>query len=342
MVMPGARQWADALDPPPTEAWGGRSSRPSCALYRRKTLPSSSLASLAPHPYRDPRYASYVDPRRQLSPVATATKDDCQHQPPSPSAAASAGTPPATCDPTRTTQQKKRDNNLIDSKDWSEIGVAVYRVGVGMYHSSVAVDNVEWHYWEGLGVQALPRYYDGVQRAVVSVNHVPFVAYVPIDTILLPPRRVATYCRELAEMEFSVHTYDLLRCNCNHFTEAVLQRLGLRARMPVWVNRLANTTDTLCSLLPFVRTWVDTILNRNKSGTTPRLAFDALTSTSSGGAVFSDTTSMISRRLIQQQQLPETISNRDGASSSYPKGRRAVAIQSGGSAPRPLLAVYER
>lgn len=147
-------------------------------------------------------------------------------------------------------------------KPWSEIGITVYRVGVGMYHSSLVVDDLEWHYWEGYGVEPILRYFDDTQDAFVSVDHVPFVTYVPIDTVMISPRAIAEICEELGASEFSQFTYDILRCNCNHFTYAMLQRLGLVSKMPSWINWLASTADAVCTRLPFVRHWIDSLLNR--------------------------------------------------------------------------------
>ncbi|XP_053991308.1 deubiquitinase DESI2-like isoform X2 [Hylaeus volcanicus] len=148
-------------------------------------------------------------------------------------------------------------------KKWCEIGVSVYRVGVAMYHSSLVVDDVEWHFWEGYGVDPIPRYFDALQNAYVSINHVPFVTYVPIDLVKIPPINVARICEQLGASLFSEFTYDILTCNCNHFTNAVLTKLGLESKMPKWINRLAFTAEAFCEQFPFLRQWIDVLLNRS-------------------------------------------------------------------------------
>lgn len=145
------------------------------------------------------------------------------------------------------------------AKDWSEVSLAVYRVGVGMYHSSecalcegcvsiescmgigkcnqndpypsilcfysgLVCDLIEWHFWQGYGVEARRRYYDDDCQQLVSVDHLPFVTLVPIETLMVPPRQIASLCVELATRQFSCHTYDIIKCNCNHFTAEVLRR----------------------------------------------------------------------------------------------------------------------
>lgn len=159
---------------------------------------------------------------------------------------------------------------VVSDAPCSRIGVAVYRVGVGMYHSSLVVNDLEWHFWEGLGVEVLRRYFDAAQGDVVSIDHVPLVEYLPIDTLAISPKAVASVCLELGSTIFSMETYDLLRCNCNHFTAAVLQRLGLESKMPPWINRLASTADALCTAFPFVRSFLDVLLNRKGFAPPPR------------------------------------------------------------------------
>jgi hypothetical protein len=88
----------------------------------------------------------------------------------------------------------------------------------------LVVDDVEWHFWEGYGVDPIPRYFDALQNAYVSINHVPFVTYVPIDLVKIPPINVARICEQLGASLFSQFTYDILTCNCNHFTNAVLSK----------------------------------------------------------------------------------------------------------------------
>lgn len=151
---------------------------------------------------------------------------------------------------------------IAGRKRWTSIGLAVYRVGVGMYHSSLVVDDVEWHFWEGLGVVSAGRYYDPQLGIFRSVDHMPFVTYIAISTLMQCPQAVGELCKTLGTTRFTLHTYDLIRCNCNHFTQTALEKLGLFFKMPTWINRLAETADAICSRLPVIRRWIDATLDR--------------------------------------------------------------------------------
>lgn len=92
--------------------------------------------------------------------------------------------------------------------------------------SGLVVDSLEWHFWEGYGIEARHRYLTDDQETLVSIDHLPFVTLVLIDTLMIPPRHITAICNELAATQFSKHTYDIIRCNCNHFTAEVLRRYG--------------------------------------------------------------------------------------------------------------------
>lgn len=101
----------------------------------------------------------------------------------------------------------------------------------------------------------------------------PFVTYIPMSTVAVPASVIANLCQRFGSSTFTLHNYDLLRCNCNHFTQAVLERynttqvslfhfialrvpplidgshfvrLGLVYSMPRWINRYANCAVETC------------------------------------------------------------------------------------------------
>ncbi|KAH9556958.1 hypothetical protein CY35_07G060200 [Sphagnum magellanicum] len=105
----------------------------------------------------------------------------------------------------------------------------------GIFHGAIQVYSEEWSfgYCEfGTGVFCCtptmnPMY---THRESIVLGH-----------ILLSRRRIGQILSELSR-EWNGSSYDPLSRNCNHFCDALCERLGV-PRLPLWVNRFANAGE---------------------------------------------------------------------------------------------------
>ncbi|CAM6010634.1 unnamed protein product [Sphagnum balticum] len=105
----------------------------------------------------------------------------------------------------------------------------------GIFHGAIQVYSEEWSfgYCEfGTGVFCCtptmnPMY---THRESIVLGH-----------ILLSRRRIGQILSELSR-EWNGSSYDPLSRNCNHFCDALCERLGV-PKLPLWVNRFANAGE---------------------------------------------------------------------------------------------------
>ncbi|CAM6037781.1 unnamed protein product [Sphagnum compactum] len=105
----------------------------------------------------------------------------------------------------------------------------------GIFHGAIQVCDEEWSfgYCEfGTGVFCCtptmnPMY---THRESIVLGH-----------MLLSRRRVGQILSELSR-EWNGSSYDPLSRNCNHFCDALCERLGVQ-KLPLWVNRFANAGE---------------------------------------------------------------------------------------------------
>jgi hypothetical protein len=105
----------------------------------------------------------------------------------------------------------------------------------GIFHGAIQVCDEEWSfgYCEfGTGVFCCaptmnPMY---THRESIVLGH-----------MLLSRRRVGQILSELSH-EWNGSSYDPLSRNCNHFCDALCERLGVQ-KLPLWVNRFANAGE---------------------------------------------------------------------------------------------------
>ncbi|MCO5578739.1 hypothetical protein L7F22_032584 [Adiantum nelumboides] len=106
----------------------------------------------------------------------------------------------------------------------------------GIFHSAVEVfDNEEWSfgYCElGSGVFSCPSKTNPMYSYRESIS---------LGKTWLSRPKVKQILLELGR-EWPGYSYDLLSRNCNHFCDALCERLGVQ-KFPAWVNRFANAGD---------------------------------------------------------------------------------------------------
>lgn len=112
------------------------------------------------------------------------------------------------------------------------------RIGLGgIFHSAVQVyGNEEWSFGfceNGSGVFSCPPCKNPMYTYRESI-------VLGETTCSIP--QVHQILRELSR-EWPGVSYDLLSKNCNHFCDALCERLGVM-KLPAWVNRFANAGDT--------------------------------------------------------------------------------------------------
>ncbi|CAJ1360429.1 unnamed protein product [Effrenium voratum] len=118
----------------------------------------------------------------------------------------------------------------------------VFRLmGSGVYHAAVEVDGLEWSYGfteEGTGVfTCAPRSCEA---------HI-FSESLPMGTTALSAEEFSSALDRLVQT-WRGPDYDLLRHNCCHFSNAMLQLLGLPPA-PAWVTRTASTASMVVTPL---------------------------------------------------------------------------------------------
>lgn len=52
-------------------------------------------------------------------------------------------------------------------------------------------------------------------------------------------------CYQASALEFTPETYDLLRNNCNHFVQSMLDKFGTERTLPSYVNRTAKFAEVI-------------------------------------------------------------------------------------------------
>eukprot|EP01053_Blabericola_migrator_P001729 Blabericola_migrator_1__1728@NODE_1464_length_4502_cov_13_265614_g964_i0_p3_GENE_NODE_1464_length_4502_cov_13_265614_g964_i0NODE_1464_length_4502_cov_13_265614_g964_i0_p3_ORF_typecomplete_len288_score1_57Peptidase_C97/PF05903_14/7e17LRAT/PF04970_13/7_1e06DUF778/PF05608_12/0_0011DUF4796/PF16044_5/4_4e03DUF4796/PF16044_5/0_097_NODE_1464_length_4502_cov_13_265614_g964_i026463509 len=143
-----------------------------------------------------------------------------------------------------------------------KLGFIVYRLAPGMFHSGVVVnDTEEWHFWEGAGIKRLKRpLIDGHYFPAVSDLEV--VEDSEVGCINFAFDEVVRYCEGLKQTQFNPATYNLLRNNCNHFVQSIMERFGKAKYLPSYINRPANVARFICCIVPGAERFIDSLRGR--------------------------------------------------------------------------------
>ena len=124
--------------------------------------------------------------------------------------------------------------NVYDLPGQTQRNNALYPMGLGFYHSGVEYNRYEYSFSsEGIcrTRPVLPEF--GSLRESVNIG-----TYSGSDADF------AAIIYELGAGRFAPGTYDVVRCNCNHFSEALCLAL-LGQGIPRWVNRAADAGSSV-------------------------------------------------------------------------------------------------
>lgn len=125
--------------------------------------------------------------------------------------------------------------NVYDLSDNS----ALYNLGLGMYHSGIEVDGREFTFASGAGIFShAPRGAQGARfREQLYLGDVSITA-AELDRLIarLKPDWPGT-------------KYNVLKCNCNHFADALSNELLSRG-IPLWINRMSSIGSFFSCLVP--------------------------------------------------------------------------------------------
>eukprot|EP01012_Entosiphon_sulcatum_P040278 TRINITY_DN53930_c0_g1_i1.p1 TRINITY_DN53930_c0_g1~~TRINITY_DN53930_c0_g1_i1.p1 ORF type:complete len:245 (+),score=37.40 TRINITY_DN53930_c0_g1_i1:22-735(+) len=112
-------------------------------------------------------------------------------------------------------------------------------IGIGIYHTGIEVYGVEFAFGGG-------QQYDPDVTGVFALHpHTAcpgFRMSIALGQTTVTQQQLAWFLKGL-EREWPASSYDLLKRNCNHFSEALAQKLGVT--VPAWVNRAARLGDML-------------------------------------------------------------------------------------------------
>ncbi|CAI9775605.1 unnamed protein product [Fraxinus pennsylvanica] len=127
----------------------------------------------------------------------------------------------------------------------------------GVFHTAIQVyRDEEWGYWQtdkGSGVYTCPA------------GKNPMYAYrecIVLGRTDCTAAKLSQILKELSQ-EWPGNKYDLLEKNSNHFSNELLQRLGV-PKLPAWVNRFANVRDTACETSQMLQNTKDNMLTAGK------------------------------------------------------------------------------
>lgn len=126
--------------------------------------------------------------------------------------------------------------DIHDSNSW------LFGAGLGFYHSGIEISinseplGYEYSFSTEGVIKTKPRLAGfGVLRTQIKLG-IHKGTYLDIHRVV----------NQLAGDQFAVGKYDIIACNCNHFTEAFAFTL-LKVHIPGWVNRLAYIGSALYS-----------------------------------------------------------------------------------------------
>ena len=117
----------------------------------------------------------------------------------------------------------------------------LYVVGLGLHHSGVEIDGVEYSFAQGAGI---------FEQSPKVVPNAIFRESIDMGVLTDAPSSQVVR-RALADLREDFHgdAYHLIRRNCNHFANAFCWVL-LRKAIPAYVNRLAELGICCSCLLP--------------------------------------------------------------------------------------------
>lgn len=140
--------------------------------------------------------------------------------------------------------------HVTDMTTVQRVNKVLKSAGTGAFHAGVEVYGKEWSYGFTEGGSGL----FGCEPGECEAHS--YIQAMPVGSTALSEKEVRDLLRELAA-EWQGDDYDLLRCNCCHFSAHLLRRLGA-GPVPRWVTNLAGhcaaVDDTLHTATELRRT----------------------------------------------------------------------------------------
>lgn len=121
----------------------------------------------------------------------------------------------------------------------------MFGVGLGVFHTGVEACGREFAF--GGHLARTSGVFEVAPRACAGVR---FRTGIALGLTALTREEVRRVAARLGAGPFLGPKYSLISHNCNHFSERFLAELGIRARFPAWVNRLAGVAGGVRCLLP--------------------------------------------------------------------------------------------
>jgi len=144
---------------------------------------------------------------------------------------------------------------------WNVLG---HTIGLGVYHSGVEVDGVEYtfdnHGGDGSGLVWHAPYFTDPSFAAAM----PLRARLPLGCSPFDSRQGHRLLREM-RTDWPSQAYDLLENNCHHFTAAAADVLEVCA-VPRWVNRTGEILRIISGAAPAERTMPTSANSRTTVG----------------------------------------------------------------------------
>jgi deubiquitinase DESI2 len=138
----------------------------------------------------------------------------------------------------RRVNKRKVYLNLYDLAE-NNLNSSLIQVGLGFFHSGVEIDGTEYTFSQS-GI------YDHVPMQVPY--H--FRAKILLGESEITPSELRTIISKLQSApEWQGSKYDLLTCNCNHFSDALVVEI-LRIHIPSFVNRASYIGSFFRCLMP--------------------------------------------------------------------------------------------
>lgn len=141
-------------------------------------------------------------------------------------------------------------------------------VGGGLHHSGIQINNTEYAFGGGSG-NSTGVWKQQPQR--IPSNNVSANGNVPSCSRSHDLGQVTMTKRQMQELfqtlstEYPCSRYDLISCNCNHFTADACRRLGLQA--PDYLNKVANTGEKIMNFgLGMLSAFGSMLEEQNKQG----------------------------------------------------------------------------
>lgn len=171
--------------------------------------------------------------------------------------------------PSHTSSQRQKDGaalakvtlhiyHVTDMSTVKQVNSVLKTVGTGAFHAGVEVYGKEWSYGYIEGGTGLFVCEPG-ECEVHS-----YIQAMPVGSTALSEEEVRVLLRELAA-DWQGDDYDVLRCNCCHFSEELCRRLGVDG-LPRWVTSLAGHGAAVDDTLHTVFSGANTAASKARFG----------------------------------------------------------------------------